>query len=78
LLQELPFHDDPVPVHACTPESEIVPSRWCAVEGLLTVKFTVDEAPGYSVLAAVPVTVNEALAPTVAVPEPVPVAVKYA
>jgi hypothetical protein len=28
LLQALPFHDDEAPVHAFTPVSVTVPSRW--------------------------------------------------
>jgi hypothetical protein len=50
----------------------MLPSRWWPVLGLFRVKFTVEDEPGYSVLAEVPVTVSADDVPTVAEPEPVP------
>jgi hypothetical protein len=76
LLQLEPVHVDPAPVQAWTPDKVMEPSFSCPDDGLLTVKFTVDDVPGYSELAAVPVTVSEELVPTAAVPLPVPVEVK--
>jgi hypothetical protein len=76
LLQVEPFHDEPAPVQACTADKVMLPSFSCPEEGLLTVKLTVEDVPGYSVLAEVPVTVRFEALPTAAVPDPVPVEVK--
>ena len=45
---------------------------------MLAVNVTDDDVPGYSVVAAVPTNARFELVPTVPVPEPEPVVVKYA
>jgi hypothetical protein len=58
--------------------SEIVPTRCEPDDGLSTVNETGDEDPGYRLDPTVACNVTAELEPTVPVPVPDPVVVKYA